>query len=46
MLLYNMEYYYTCDNGFGLFNTKYNVIFPHDENNIDSINKYIRSLKD
>ena len=37
-----MEHYYTCDNGFALFNTKYNVIFPHDENNIDSINKYIR----
>ena len=32
-----VEHYYTCDNGFALFNTKYNVIFPHDENNIDSI---------
>ena len=39
------EHYYTCDNGFALFNTKYNVIFPHDENNIDSINKYIRRFE-
>ena len=30
---------------FALFNTKYNVIFPHDENNIDSINKYIRRFE-
>jgi hypothetical protein len=40
-----MEHYYTCDDGFALFNTKYNVIFPHDENNIDSINKYIRRFE-
>jgi hypothetical protein len=39
------EHYYTCDNGFALFNTKYNVIFPHDENNNDSINKYIRRFE-
>ena len=39
------EHYYACDNGFALFNTKYNVIFPHDENNIDSINKYIRRFE-
>lgn len=37
-----LEHYYTCDNGFALYNSKYNVIFPHDENNIDTINKYIR----
>jgi hypothetical protein len=39
------EHYYTCDNGFALYNTKYNVIFPHDQNNIDTINKYIRRLE-
>ena len=39
------EHYYACDNGFALFNTKYNVIFPHDENNIDTINKYIRRFE-
>ncbi len=43
--LIGVERYYTCDNGFALFNTKYNVIFPHDENNIDSINKYIRRFE-
>lgn len=44
--LNNMEeHYYTCNNGFALYNTKYNVIFPHDENNIDSINKYIRRFE-
>jgi len=40
-----LEHYYTCDTGFALFNTKYNVIFPHDENNIDNINKYIRRFE-
>lgn len=40
-----LEHYYTCHNGFALFNTKYNVIFPHDKNNIDSINKYIRRFE-
>ena len=40
-----VEHYYTCDNGFALYNTKYNVIFPHDENNIDTINKYIRRFE-
>jgi hypothetical protein len=39
------EIYHTCDNGFALLNTKYNVIFPHDEDNIDSINKYIRRFE-
>lgn len=43
--MHGLEHYYTCDNGFALFNTKYNVIFPHDENNIDSINKYIRRFE-
>ena len=40
-----LEHYYCDDNGFALFNTKYNVIFPHDEYNIDTINKYIRRFE-
>ena len=40
-----LEHYYTCDNGFALYNSKYNVIFPHDQNNIDNINKYIRRFE-
>jgi hypothetical protein len=40
-----LEHYYTCDNGVALYNSKYNVIFPHDENNIDNINKYIRRFE-
>lgn len=40
-----VEHYYTCDNGSALLNTKYHVIFPHDENNIDNINKYIRRFE-
>jgi hypothetical protein len=43
--LNGVEHYYTCENGFALFNSKYNVIFPHDENNIDSIHKYIRRFE-
>jgi len=43
--IHSEEHYYTCNDGFALFNTKYNVIFPHDENNIDSINKYIRRFE-
>jgi hypothetical protein len=39
------EHYYTCDDGLALYNTKYNVIFPHDINNIDTIDKYIRRFK-
>jgi hypothetical protein len=39
------EHYFTCDNGFALLNTKYNVIFPHDENTLDSVNKYIRRFE-
>jgi len=38
----NAEHYYTSDEGFALYNEKYNVIFPHDENNEESIDKYIR----
>ena len=40
-----VEHYYTCDNGFAFYNTKYNVIFPHDENSIETINKYIRRFE-
>jgi hypothetical protein len=40
-----LEHYYTCDNGFAYYNTKYNVIFPHDDNNIETINKYIRRFE-
>lgn len=43
--LNGLEHYICDNNGFALFNTKYNVIFPHDENNIDSINKYIRRFE-
>ena len=43
--LNGLENYISDNNGFALFNTKYNVIFPHDENNIDSINKYIRRFE-
>ena len=43
--LYKVEKYYTCDNGSALYNTKYNVIFPHDTYNIDTINKYIRRFE-
>ena len=39
------EHYYTCDDGFALYNTKYNVIFPHDDNTIETINKYIRRFE-
>ena len=39
------EHYYTCDNGNALYNTKYNVIFPHDINNNEYINKYIRRFE-
>lgn len=40
-----IEHYYVCDNGIALYNTKYNVIFPHDKYNIDTINKYIRRFE-
>ena len=43
--LNGLENYYTCDNGFALFNTKYNVIFPHDDNSNETINKYIRRFE-
>lgn len=40
-----LEHYYTCDNGFAFYNTKYNIIFPHDDDSIESINKYIRRFE-
>lgn len=39
------EHYYTCENGFALYNSKYNVIFPHDHYNTETINKYIRRFE-
>ena len=39
------ENYYTCDVDFVLLNTSYNVIFPHDENNMETIDKYIRRFQ-
>jgi len=44
------EHYYTYESGetlYGakLYNTKYNAIFVHDNNDIESINKYIRRFK-
>jgi hypothetical protein len=40
-----LENYYTCDDGFALYNTKYNVIYPHDTYSIETINKYIRRFE-
>ena len=42
---HKIEHYYTCENGFALYNCKYDAIFPHDENSIDSVNKYIRRFE-
>lgn len=39
-----MEHFYTDDNGVLLYNTKYNVIFPHDEYNEDLILNSIECL--
>ena len=38
------EAYYTCSNGCALYNSKYDVIFPHDKNNKETKMKYIRRL--
>jgi hypothetical protein len=40
-----IENYYETDQGFSLYNTKYNVIFPHDNYSNDNITKYIRRFK-
>ena len=39
------EHYYTCNNGFAMYNTKYNVIFPHDNYTTENINKYMRRFE-
>lgn len=39
------EHYYIDDTGNDLYNKKYNVIFPHDKNSIETINKYIRRFE-
>ena len=39
------EHYYTQSDGFALHNTKYNVIFPHDKNDTETIEKYIRRFE-
>ena len=41
----SLEKYYTSDNGNSLYNTKYNVIFPHDIYDSNTIDKYIRRLE-
>jgi len=38
------NYYYTDSNGFALYNSKYDVIFPHDKNDEETKMKYIRRL--
>jgi hypothetical protein len=40
-----LEHYYTCDDGTVGYNTKYDVIFPHDDDSIETINKYIRRFE-
>ena len=40
-----VEKYYTSCNGNALLNKKYDVIFPHDVHNTDTINKYIRRFE-
>jgi len=39
------EHYYIDDNGFVLYNSKYDVLFPHDTYNIETIDKYIRRFE-
>jgi hypothetical protein len=39
------EHFYTNEWGICLYNTKYNVIFPHDDYTTESINKYIRRFE-
>jgi hypothetical protein len=40
-----VEHYYTCCYGPALYNEKYNIIFPHDSYNDETIKKYIRRFK-
>jgi hypothetical protein len=39
------EHYYSAETGFALYNSKYNVIFPHDDKSNGTINKYIRRFE-
>jgi hypothetical protein len=39
------EHYYEDNNGISLYNSKYNVIFPHDVYSEENINKYIRRFE-
>jgi hypothetical protein len=39
-----LEAYYTDSNGFALYNSKYDVIFPHDNNDEENKMKYVRRL--
>jgi len=43
--LHGVEHYRTCDDGFAYVNTTYNVVFPHDSNTMDTIQKYIRRFE-
>ena len=43
--MHSQENYYTHDDGFALYNTKYNVIFPHDHYSHETIDKYIRRFE-
>lgn len=40
-----IENYIISKNGFALYNPKYNVIFPHDEYNYNTVQKYIRRFE-
>lgn len=40
-----VEHFNTCDNGGMLYNKTCNVIFPHDNNSIETINKYVRRFE-
>ncbi len=39
------EHYYTCNDGCSLYNTKYNVIFPHDKTDDETVHKYTRRFE-
>ena len=40
-----LEHLYTCDDGFAHYNTKYDFVFPHDDNNDETVDKYIRRFE-
>jgi len=43
---YNIiEHYHTWDDGNALYNDKYNVLFPHDDDKTETIHKYIRRFE-